>query len=869
MNDEVRLLFHELADLSPGDRERVLAERQIKAEVRAEVEALLHFDSVSADGLTDCVSGVAADVLRLTAGRVVTSCGPYRLVRLLGSGGMGDVFLAERNDGEIQQTAAVKLLRVASQRPSWHDRFLKERQILASLNHPSIVRVIDAGHTAEGRPYLVMEYVEGRPIDEYAAEIEVRDRLALFLDVCDGVSHAHRHLVIHRDLKPSNILVDASGRPKLLDFGIAKLLDETIDMSQTVERLLTPNYSSPEQLRGGPQSTATDIYSLGAVLYKLLADQPPHRLDSQPSEIPLPSRLNPDIPADLDYVLRKALRDEPEERYASVEAFATDIRAFLQSRPVEARAGNSWYRARKFLRRYWVPVAAASFAVGGLAVGLGVANHERAIAQRRFQDVRQLSNKLFDISFEVSQLPGSTKARQLIVNTSLEYLRRLRADVQGDSELVLEVGDAYRQVAEVEGVSTGPNLGQADKAGRDLKIAEDLIRPVVVRQPGNREASWLAAWIAHDRMILSEDNGRDEDALAWAQKTGQWLETVSGSKGDSVKWQKLAIYANVARQYMQSEQYAEALRLCKLGNDVAQSRYGHPDAFMLSIVAMSRRYQGDLDGALQAARESVSLSEPGSSEIQFPVAMDLVLALAREGWILGEDNAVSLGRSLEAITVLERAFQIADSFVHKDQNDESSRVRLAHAGLSLAEILRHSDTHRALDVYDHILRHLREIGNDVEFRRLEIDALSGSSYPLRSLGQFAEAHRRLDRTVKRLSDLRLYPADKVQAGSDVQKAISALADQQAATGNLVGAIEVYRVLLERVQAGGAKPESSLRHAVALSHLWESLALLDRRAGRADLASGFESRRLTLWRRWDQKLPKNLFIQRQLRAAGPA
>jgi serine/threonine protein kinase len=194
------------------------------------------------------------------------SCGPYRLIRLLGSGGMGAVYLAERSDGEIQQKVAVKLLRADAHRPAWRARFLKERQLLASLHHPSIVHVIDAGHTDDGRPYLVMEYVEGTPIDVYAAGIEMRERLSLFLRVCEGVSHAHGHLIIHRDLKPANILVDASGQPKLLDFGIAKLLDETGDATQTVERLLTPNYASPEQVRGDSQTTATDVYSLGAVL---------------------------------------------------------------------------------------------------------------------------------------------------------------------------------------------------------------------------------------------------------------------------------------------------------------------------------------------------------------------------------------------------------------------------------------------------------------------------------------------------------------------------------------------------------------------------------------------------------------------------
>jgi serine/threonine protein kinase len=203
-------------------------------------------------------------MLRSGDAEKLSHCGPYRLVRLLGSGGMGEVYLAERSDGEIQQKVAVKVLRAGANRHAWCDRFLKERQLLASLNHPSIARVIDAGHSAGGQPYLVMEYVDGLPIDVYADGRDLRDQLMLLLRVCDRVSHAHRQLIIHRDLKPSNILVDASGQPKLLDFGIAKMLDETGDATRTVERLLTPNYASPEQINGANQTTATDVYSLGA-----------------------------------------------------------------------------------------------------------------------------------------------------------------------------------------------------------------------------------------------------------------------------------------------------------------------------------------------------------------------------------------------------------------------------------------------------------------------------------------------------------------------------------------------------------------------------------------------------------------------------
>jgi serine/threonine-protein kinase len=328
---------------------------------------------------------------------------------------------------------------------------LRERQLQATLNHPSIAHIHDAGHNQHGRPYLVMEYVDGLPLDEYAARLPLHEKLQLFLRVCDGISHAHRHLIIHRDLKPSNILVDASGQPKILDFGLAKLLDESADATQTSERLLTPNYASPEQLRGAPQTTATDVYSLGAVLYKLLTNRSPHESDTGASlalevitgsrQIVPASRQNPDLPSDLDYVLKKALRLEPEERYESVDAFASDVEAFLDARPVSARAGDRWYRLRVFLQRRWLPVCASVLTLVGLSTGLYLANRSRIAAEKRFEQLRQLSNRVFDLDRAIRDLPGATQARQNLVSASLEYLEGLAQDARTDVDLAREVSE--------------------------------------------------------------------------------------------------------------------------------------------------------------------------------------------------------------------------------------------------------------------------------------------------------------------------------------------------------------------------------------------------------------------------------------------
>jgi tetratricopeptide (TPR) repeat protein len=882
MNQLVRQLFEELATLTPAERERVLAQRPVAPGVRAEVESLLSFDSAPGENLSACVADAAAEMLHIADGSGDGDFGPYRRVRLLGSGGMGTVYLAERRDGEIQQKVAVKLLGDGGNRPAWRERFLRERRLLASLNHPSIVHVIDAGHTSDGRPYLAMEYVDGVAIDLYSARIAVRERLRLFLRVCEGVAHAHRHLIVHRDLKPSNILVDSSGQPKLLDFGIAKLLDETGDPTRTVERLLTPNYASPEQLRGASQTTATDVYSLGAVLYKLLTDRSPHETGGDPAavqeviagarQIPPPTRLNPELPADIDYILRKALRTEPEERYASVDAFADDIRALLDWRPVEARSGDVWYRARRILRRYWLPATAAAVTLAGLSVGLYMANRERAIAQRRFLEVRQLANKLFDIDLEVRRSAGPTKARQLIVDTSLEYLRRLAADARGDPELALEIGNAYMRVARVQGVPTSNNLGEMEQADESLRNAEGLVQSVLGSQPRNRIAMLRAAQIAHDRMILAWWLKRPAgQSLNFARKSAAWLDQyLNTGPIDNGEMDALFLsFTNVTKQFMREDQAEEALRLGRRALDLARSvNQPRRAGALLEALADIYRQRGDLDAALAASRESASLLDPGSESADMGHAMNFVLALIREGRILDDDNGVSLGRRQESVAVLERAFRIVAEIDGRDPSNFNSGERFAGVGILLAHELRHTSPLQALEIYGRAFRRMAAFQNNSTARRKEVDALAGSVYPLLRLHRYDDARQRLDAAFLRLTQLGLYPAEQIELGSLADDALRARADYEAATGNIAGAIETCEKLLALIFATKPqpKPEARLEDAVELSNIYRQTAALYRRGHRPAPASVLEARRLELWRHWDTKLPHNAFVRRELETA---
>ncbi|MEK7407193.1 MAG: protein kinase, partial [Acidobacteriota bacterium] len=425
--------------------------------------------------------------------------GHYRLLRRLGEGGMGVVYQAERED-EFRQRVAVKLVRQAFAGPEVLRRFHTERQTLAGLAHPHIVTLIDGGTTEEGAPYLVMEYVEGARIDEYCAarRLPVAERLRLFLPVCAAVEYAHRNLVVHCDLKPANILITAEGAPKLLDFGIAKLVAPAVtgELTQAGQRPFTPNYASPEQVRGEPVTTLTDVYALGLILYELVAGRSAYRMESGSAaemvaavcvqEPERPSATGAQVDGDLDAIVLKALRKEPQHRYGSAQQLAEDIKRYLEGRPVAARAGTLRYRAKKFVLRNRVAVAAAALALAAVLAGVigvawqaGVALAARARAERRFNDVRKLTSfLLFDFHDAVEKLPGSTPVQEMLVTRSLKYLDSLAAEAAGDPGLRLELVEAYTKFGDVQGNPYQPNLGDTEGAlasyRKALAIAETL-----------------------------------------------------------------------------------------------------------------------------------------------------------------------------------------------------------------------------------------------------------------------------------------------------------------------------------------------------------------------------------------------------------
>lgn len=866
MRDDIMTVFQEVADLPPSARTEYYARKDVPPGVRDEVESLLQFDTRSAS-LTSEIAKAAQEVVEEGSLRPArTIWGRYRVVRKLGSGGMGTVYLAERVDGEVEQKVALKVVRAGADVPGFQERFLAERRILASLSHPGIARLLDAGHSVDNEPYLAMEYVDGVPIDRYCVGQDLRSVLKLFTRVCDAVSYAHRSLIIHRDLKPSNILIDSAGQPKLLDFGIAKILDSAVETGTTMHAL-TPDYASPEQVRGEAHGTATDIYSLAAVLHKLIYGAAPGKTGAMAVSS---SGLTKEVPRDVQFMLRKALRAEPEERYATVDAFAADIAAFLDNRPVSARAGNTWYRARKFMRRYWVPLTAAAGALIGLSAGMYLANRERVIAEQRFTQVRQLANRVFDIDAAIRNTPGTVKARQLIVSTSLEYLRKLGAEARMDKDLALEVGSAYVQLAHVQGVPVNSNLGQFAQANESLRQADTLVGFVLSSDAKNRRALLASATIAHDRMVVAGVQNQHAESLAYTTDAAAKLDRFSalGNLDFSETKEVAFMYSNVAVTFVDEHRLDEAIRYAKRSVEIAKLRNGTggQQSLAYGILADALRQSGELEAALSAVRESRRFQEQLKDTGQTWQKANLALALWREGSILAERGDISLGREQEAIPVFRRAADLAGELLKEDADDVTHRQLAGEVARRLADLMLESDARAALAVYDSAIRSMREAKTaNATLQRSEASLLAGSSYALRAVGREAEAGQRVDEALRLLGQAGDYPNGAVALGSELDFALRALADHYAASRQPGKAAVIYGELVTKSKGANRDPKEDLRNAVFVSDIYAGQARVLRQDGRVAEAAASESARLDLWKLWDSKLPHNEFVRRQLAA----
>ncbi len=641
----VKQILNQLLDHDPAERAAILnTECGDDTELRREVESLLSFSGKTAR-LDEALERA---VVELDA---PARAGEWRIADLLGTGGMGAVYLGLRDDDRLPSRAAIKIIQSGSSAPIM-ERFRLERRILAGLIHPYIARLLDAGRVEDGRPYFVMEYVQGRPIDEYAAahSLDVPAILRLFLKVCEAVQFAHQNLVIHRDIKPGNILVTESGDPRLLDFGIAKILvgnSETepsgAELTQPWERMLTPASASPEQVTGAPITLASDVYSLGVLLYRLLTGVSPYAsskdFGSDPARVireyepPAASAACPGlqraqirkVTGDLDNILRKSLEKDPLRRYPTAHELAADIERHLNGLPIAARAPSFRYRVGKFVRRNRVAVAAAALVLvaitGGLIASLryaSIAHREQIRAQRRFEELRKLTHStLFEFHDAIRNLPGSTPARALVLHSAVEYLEQLSAESTNDPAVLNDLAEAYLNVAEIEdGVRTA-HLGGSAQSGLDLRLKGLAIRRrLAAEHPGDaalqkvfQDTLWAVAG-NYDQL------GQIERALEMRLEVQLMRERSGGSSFDdrvSISTSLISI-SNLYRelgQYDAALDYAQravAIRQAML--DAYGSKIQRGLAIAHEYVGYARFWRREYAEAAKEHRAALELIEP-------------------------------------------------------------------------------------------------------------------------------------------------------------------------------------------------------------------------------------------------------------------
>jgi tetratricopeptide (TPR) repeat protein len=616
-------LFSHAVTLDGEARARYLADAcQTDVHLWREVHALLAADAgVPETGFlrTPLPVSLAAAAPADYSGQEI---GPYRLVRLIGSGGMGSVYLATRDD--VQKQVALKLLHGAFPSTDTSRRFLLEQKVLARLDHPHIARFLDAGIAPNGTPFLVMEYVDGEPIVTYAADVDLRERLRLFAAVCVAVAYAHQHLVVHRDLKPTNILVDRHGTVKLLDFGIAKLLeDEDPALTRDGARLMTPEYATPEQIRGEPITPATDVYALGVLLFELLTETLPYTLGAatpaqiervvcesvvpRPSTRPAPRLATAGVPDDLDAICLRALEKLPADRYPTAAELHADVRRYRSDHPVEARVPTATYRLRKFVRRHRAGVVAAALlaAVGVSGVGAVIwqaqraererarADGERVRAERALLESESVSDFLIGL-FE-AQDPSNAMGKELTARELIEQGRKRAELLTGEPVVRARLLDTIGRVYH--------SLGDYGAAEPLLREALDTRR----RELGNAHADVAAS--VHHLASLLHDKGAYPEAEQHYERALALRRELLGPRDPQVG-ETLGRYGLLVLRAHNDDKRAETL--IREAVDVLRAAYGeeHPKvAAMINTSAAVPDARGDHARSEQLLRQALAIQQ--------------------------------------------------------------------------------------------------------------------------------------------------------------------------------------------------------------------------------------------------------------------
>ncbi|MGH9934643.1 MAG: protein kinase domain-containing protein, partial [Blastocatellia bacterium] len=853
--------------------------------LRAEVDALLAEEEKLGSFIAAPAVGITSDPdqVEVIEGRRI---GPYKIISELGRGGMGAVFLAARDDDQFKKQVAIKLVKRGMDTDFILSRFRHERQILASFDHLNIARLLDGGATEDGLPYFVMEYVAGEPIDRYCdgRRLDTKARLHLFRQVCSAVQYAHRNLVVHRDLKPGNILVTAEGVPKLLDFGIAKILNpemfagSTVQPTATALRMMTPNYASPEQVRGEAITTASDVYSLGVILYELLTGHRPYHVRSrlphdvarviceQEPERPSaaitrieegaepesgqtikltpemvsqardsqPSKLRRQLRGDLDNIALMALRKEPQRRYASVEQFSEDIQRSLDGHPVIARKDTFVYRGAKFIRRHKTGVAAATLVVASLLGGIVVSMRQARIAEHRFGDLRQLTAYFLEFHDVIENVPGATPARQRLLERTVGSLDRLAQEAADDVSLQQDLATAYLKVGDVRGRPGFANLG--DKAG----ALESYRKSLAIREA-----------------LLNADAGAAQfrrDQAATHDRVGDLLRTTGDTPG-------------ALRHYQQSLALRQSLILDPPSDpkdmparlDLASSYQRIGD-----VLAMT----GKRAEALENQRRALAVFEQAvaAGPDDKRVRRDLFIGHVKMG-----DRLAGAGDRTSALEHYRHALQIASALAASDPDNAKAKRELAVCHDKVGNILVASnspgDPAGALESYRQAFA-IREKLSLADPSNVEASRDLATSHvkigeTLVKLGRTAEALQPYRAALKIDEALSAPDPNNAQHRLDCAYDYEKIGDLLARTGDLNGAIEQHRQA-ERVRrdvsnADRENEEVKRDLAGSQARLGESHAIL------AEKSRPYSAKQAELWREARKWYQQSAGVWAELRA----
>jgi predicted Ser/Thr protein kinase len=885
----VDALLDDMFDLPEAERMANLRARRIEdSAVLAEVESLLRSASASGGFLSNPPKPPAEELI--PDGTLGLRLGPWRITRLLGRGGMGEVYEAKRADGNFEQRVAIKLLQrdAAAQM----ERFQAERQILARLEDPGIARLYDGGVTEDGRPFMAMEYVEGRPITEYCqvTRASFEQRLALFVQVCDAVAYAHRNLIVHRDLKPSNILVTRNGAVKLLDFGIAKLLDaQRARVTQAALTPMTPICAAPEQLTGAAVTTATDVYALGLLLFELLSGAHPwmgsdtpvlqamrtvlqrpapslsRTAEAQPNA-PVPARL---LQGDLDAIVAKALRKEPGDRYATVEAMKLDVERSLRGEPVAAREGARLYVISRTLRRYRWAAAAVSAVIVSLAVGLGVAAwqaekaaQERDVARRdaaREEAVRYNLTGLFRSAIS-DQGSKSTTAKGMIDLSAQRVLKEYRDQPLLAGQVVLTLADLYGALEDVNGAASLLEgfLAEADSKADPFAVADarqklaniELLRGHADRAEtllGQAESFWRAApkQYAEERLEglvtrarLQRTRGDIEGAIATTRDAISQRIALSGhdNRETAVLFNSLAISLGTANRVPEAlKAYYETTAIYRalgLGDGIdaqiivantgtLEMRAGHlrdAESLLKSSVERERALAGD-SAAVAAAMSYYGriLAVTNRNEASISVLRESVDMASRYA---GPDSPVAiqarifLGEALlgggnpQAASTLKEAHQTALAH-YGPAHPLTLRTEIAVAQLAASQ----GNNQAAQQQFAEAAAGLRKLG---------VPSAANLAMALEGLGSADSA---LGRNSESVSVLREAVAIREKAPDDIWELAQAqerLGEALAASGSTEAPAVLKKASSDLESQLGANHPQTLRAKAALARLPASL-----------------------------------------------